>query len=525
MADDREPGFTWPDRAAPRPFKPAQYVVHRTVDPITVDGDLRESSWAHAAWTDGFGPILLPGYLQPFLATRAKLLWDDDCLYAAAELEEPNLVGHVVTRDEEIYRDNDIELFIDVDGDGQDYIELEFNCLGTIWDMLLPKEYNRGGRPFSHPRIEDSPPWDLEGMRVAVRLDGSLNYPLDTDRGWTIEIAMPWESLQATSRTGAPLKRPGTTMRLNVSRVQHTWPRVFPIVDWTDRGPASYDWTWSQQLVYNMHCVETWGRVLLSQRRVTQAPDPDLVEAFPFVATPPAPHTVEPGEMVRVAAGSYPVGPDETDPEASPAGQVHLSAFDIDRYPVTVGQYARFLNAGGGDEHWRADMEHPDLCGIRRDGQRFVVVDGRDLYPMTLVAIEDARAWASWAGKRLPTEVEWEAAARGKEGRRFPWGDDSLSDERANYDFRVGHPTIIGSYEAGQTPEGIHDLAGNVWELCDERWRPYEWQGPAPDPWTAGWVTRGGSWVTPAANMAASYRGAHKGICGMAGFRCVRDVT
>ena len=199
---EREPGFAYPvitHHDKPKPFKPDQYVVCRTVGPIAVDGSMDESSWMNAEWSNRFGHIFMEGYQKPFLATRVKMLWDDENLYAVAELEEPNLLGHMIEKDTEMYLDNDIELFIDVDNDSQDYIELEFNCLGTIWDMFLPKEYNRGGIPFSHPNVENSQPWDLEGMLVAVRVDGSLNYPFDTDKNWIIEISLPWKSRTAVS--------------------------------------------------------------------------------------------------------------------------------------------------------------------------------------------------------------------------------------------------------------------------------------------------------------------------------------
>lgn len=525
----REPGFLYPPIAepyTPRPFKPAQYIACRTVDDIVIDGALNESSWANAAWTSTFGDIFLIGYQRPFLATRAKMIWDDRYLYAAVELEEPNLIGHVVTRDEEIYYDNDIELFIDVDGDSQDYIELEFNCLGTIWDMFLPKEYNRGGIPHSHPRVEGSPPWDLEGMLVAVRMEGSINYPHDTDRGWTIEMALPWESLQKTSRTGDILNRDGSMLRLNFSRVQHTWPKVWPIVNWKDHGNASYDWTWSQNLVYNMHSCESWGRVILSDRTVVQLPNPELENAFAFVPAPEPEHLPEVGDMVRIEGGLYRIGPDATDPDDSPQGTVTLNDFDIDRYQVTVGQYTTFLNAAEHGDFYGIDMANPDFCGIVAGADdSYDIVPGRELYPVTLITQEGAQAFAAWAGKRLPTEHEWEAAARGTEARSYPWGEEPPDARHANFDYQVGHTTPVGAYEIGRTPEGLYDLAGNVWELCNERWRAYAFAGEAPEPRSSDWIVRGGSWVTPVANMAATYRNARKGaFCAMVGFRCAKDV-
>ena len=117
---DREPGFAYPtvtEAYAPRPFRPEQYVVYRTADAVTVDGQLDEDSWLEAASTVDFAHILSPAaYARPPVRTRARLLWDDANLYVAIELEEPHLVGHVVHKDAEIYDDNDIEMFIDVDG-------------------------------------------------------------------------------------------------------------------------------------------------------------------------------------------------------------------------------------------------------------------------------------------------------------------------------------------------------------------------------------------------------------------------
>ena len=93
--------------------------------------------------------------------------------------------------------------------------------------------------------------------------------------------------------------------------MRHTWPKVWPIVDWNNRGVASHDWTWSQNLVYNMHSCESWGRVILSDRTVIQLPDAQLEEAYGFVPPPPAEGTPKPGSMARIPGGLYTIGPDE----------------------------------------------------------------------------------------------------------------------------------------------------------------------------------------------------------------------
>ena len=526
---DREPGFAYPtvtEPYAPRPFRPEQYVVCRTVDAVTVDGRLDEDSWLHAASTIDFGHILSPGaYARPPVRTRARLLWDDENLYVAIQMEEPHLVGHVVHKDAEIYDDNDIEMFIDVDCDAQDYIELEFNSLGTVWDMLLPKEYSRGGVPLSHPKIPQSPPWDLQGLRAAVRVDGSLNYPFDTDSGWVIEMSLPWASLAQTSRTGATLNRDGSVLRVNFSRVQHPWARdIWPITDWTNRGGPPWDWTWSPNLVYNMHVCETWGRLILSDRSVAQARDVDVEAAFGFVASPPTAE-VTPGAVVRIRGGSYTIGPDSTDTEASPQGTVSVDDFRIDRYEVTIAQYVAFLNDACDEGHYHGDMADPDLCGIVRDdsGGGYAAVPGKERHPVVFVDQEDARAFSRWAGKRLPTEHEWEIAARGAEGRRFPWGVREPDDGRVNFDFRIGHTTPVGSYPRGSTPEGVHDLAGNVWELVEGSWAAYSWSIARDVPPNRGPLMRGGAWGTPASILSSTYRDAWKGHSAMVGFRCAMD--
>lgn len=531
---DRDPRNSYAVYTAPHipvPQKPRQYVLYRAIGPITIDGSLNEPSWAHAEWTNQFDHILSTrGYTKPFLATRAKMLWDDERIYFAAQMEEPNLIGRITAVDTVVCYDNDFEIFIDVDDDAQNYIELEFNVIGTPWDIFYHKEFHRGGLPMGWPQHFGgqpySPPYDVKGLREAVRPDGSINYPLDTDRGWTIEVSIPWESLNETSLTG-PVNRNGKYLRVGFSRVNYPWPRdIWPITGWGNGGP-NWDWTWTPNLAYDMHVPECWGRVIVSDRTVLEPKDGALENAFPFAEAPRPLRAPKVGEMVRIKGGTFTVGPDATDKEDSPQGTVTVNDFFIARYEVTLAEYVNFLNAGGNDSHYHPDMGDPDLCGIIRNGPgNYSVVPGREYYPVVYMKVESAEAYAAWAGKRLPTEYEWEVAARGKEGRQYPWGNEPPGPDRANFNFLFGHPTPVGSFEKGKTPEGVYDMAGNVWEILQGNWTEYPWAKKIPGMPEGMRLMRGGSWVTPQANLAGTYRGAMKysGWAGMIGFRCAKDA-
>ena len=533
---DREPGYTYPIDSLPykpKPHKPRQYVIYRTIDSITVDGALNETSWKNAEWTNKFDNILSTrGYTRPLFATRAKMLWDDDRIYFAAEMEEPNLVGHVVINDTVVCHDNDFEIFIDVDDDAQNYIELQFNVLGTIEDIFFPKEYQRGGIVMGWPQHlygrPYSPDWDLDGLLIAARADGSINYPLDTDEGWTLEVSIPWKSLQETTRKPEKIDQNGYYFRVGFSRVEYGWPRdIWPITDWNNRGGKSWDWTWTPNLAYDMHVPECWGRVILSGRTVLDYKDIELENYFPFVEPPFSSTKPEIGSMIKIKGGTYTVGPDRTDPEDSPEGTVTVDDFYIDRYEVTTAEFARFLNAGDHDTYYMEDMADPDFCGIiKQENGKYTVVPGKEYYPVVYMRPESAEAYAAWAGKRLPTEYEWEIATRGTESRLFPWGNQAPTPERANFNHHVGHTMPVGSYEKGKTPEGIYDMAGNVWELLSGNWTEYPWGRKIAGMPEGRQLMRGGSWVSPAVNIESTYRSAMKysGWAAMIGFRCAKDA-
>jgi hypothetical protein len=240
------------------PFSPRQAICYRVGSPLAIDGKLDEASWRAASWSEPF--IDIEGERRPHLSTRVSMLWDDQNLYVAAELDEPDIWATLTERDSVIFQDNDFEVFIDPDGDTHAYYELEVNALATAWDLMLVQPYRDGG-PAVHG-------WDIAGLRVGVNVEGTINRPGDRDRRWTVEIAMPWPIL----REAAPERRmpkPGETWRVNFSRVQ--WQTDVRDGKYVKRVNASTgkplpedNWVWSPQGAINMHMPERWGFVQFS---------------------------------------------------------------------------------------------------------------------------------------------------------------------------------------------------------------------------------------------------------------------
>ena len=125
---------------------PEQYMCYRAKEALTIDGHLTEASWKRAPRTPLFVDIEGDKKPLPRFATRVAMLWDDDYFYFGADMEEPHVWGTLTKRDSVIYNDNDFEIFIDPDDDGEHYMEFEINPLNVAWDLYLPKQYNRGGK-------------------------------------------------------------------------------------------------------------------------------------------------------------------------------------------------------------------------------------------------------------------------------------------------------------------------------------------------------------------------------------------
>ncbi len=249
-----------------------------------------------------------------------------------------------------------------------------------------------------------------------------------------------------------------------------------------------------------------------------------------------APSMAADSGMVRIPGGAVDMGSDDGPADERPRHRVELQPFQIDRLPVTNAEFADFLNARG----WRDgigrrfyDVDDGD-ARIHRQGGKFVADPGYGdhaaVEPSWLGALEYCR----WKEKRLPTEAEWERAARGKSGRTFPWGEEKPAARHARFASGWNATAAVGTHRSGATPEGVLDLAGNVHEWTSSLYRPYPYRQEdgreTPDPGAAGErVTRGGAHDSPSEELRAAWRGdgvsrnpraGHHNI----GFRCARSA-
>ncbi|WP_433047236.1 ergothioneine biosynthesis protein EgtB [Dactylosporangium sp. CS-033363] len=254
-------------------------------------------------------------------------------------------------------------------------------------------------------------------------------------------------------------------------------------------------------------------------------------------APPPPPASVEVRGEVLVPGGPFTMG---TSTEAwaldneRPAHTVDVPAFCIDAGPVTNGQYAAFLDETGATPplHWRADPGGWLATDFGRTAP--IVPDA----PVVHVSFHEARAYAAWAGRRLPTEAEWEKAARwdpaSGRSRRYPWGDEDPGPQHANLGQRHLAPAPLGAYPAGASPLGVHQLIGDVWEWVDSDfsaypgftafpYREYSEVFFGPD----YKVLRGGSFGTDAAACRGTFRNWDYPVRRQifSGFRTARSLT
>jgi hypothetical protein len=238
---------------------PKHYIVNKINDQINIDGKDDELAWSNAIYTDDF--IDIEGDKIPRQKTNVKMLWDDKFLYVFAKLYENHIWGDITKRDEVIYYNNDFEVFINPNDDVFSYGEIEINALGTEWDLFLNRPYRLKGKADSS--------WDINGLKSAVDINGTLNDPNDLDDYWTVEIAIPLKEIEKLNTSGKDEKViSGDVWRINFSRVNWDFEinnGVYSRKKENGKYLPEYNWVWSPQGIINMHVPENWGYLVFSE--------------------------------------------------------------------------------------------------------------------------------------------------------------------------------------------------------------------------------------------------------------------
>ncbi|HID11182.1 MAG TPA: hypothetical protein EYP17_07760 [Candidatus Latescibacteria bacterium] len=211
----------------------AQEVVEREVcwtsSPVVVDGVLDEPAWEAAERVSLAGAV--DGSAVPEeLTTYTRMLWDERNLYIAFECSDPDIWGTMTQRDASLWKEEVVEVFLDPDGDGENYAELEVSPNNTVVDLKIVRL-----KPW-----KSELGWDIAGLRTAVQVEGTVNLRDDVDRGWTAEIAIPWASLEdIPEATGGP-PEDGTSWRGNLYRIERPLGKDWVLMAWSPVGRPAF---------------------------------------------------------------------------------------------------------------------------------------------------------------------------------------------------------------------------------------------------------------------------------------------
>jgi formylglycine-generating enzyme required for sulfatase activity len=234
--------------------------------------------------------------------------------------------------------------------------------------------------------------------------------------------------------------------------------------------------------------------------------------------------------LVYIPSGDFAMGGISGNPDETPVHVVSLDAYWMDTTEVTNAMFAKFLNVAGnqteGGVTW-LDMKEPLVWVSGKDGIWQALV-GKDDYPIVGVSWYGAKAYCEWSGRSLPTEAQWEYAAKGVEGFRFPWGGDGSGCDRSQFLGCGSRPVEVGSLPFGASPFGVYEMAGNVAEWVGDRYAAdYYQKSPRQNPTGPinGYyrVLRGGSWGSTYIGLQTTHRvwtGADTRDSDI-GFRCV----
>jgi len=269
---------------------------------------------------------------------------------------------------------------------------------------------------------------------------------------------------------------------------------------------------WVIGVVFILVVVFMAGMGTLTDSPIIPTNTPQSIATFtatqsPISSTPPAEIIDDKSIPMRlVSAGTFTMGRDGDD-RSDPAHVIHLESFYMDKFEVTNAHYAECVKAGV------CDLPHETKSDFR---PIYYGDPEYDNFPVMHVDWGMARTYCeTWRGMRLPTEAEWEKAARGTDGRSYPWGE-GIGCDRANFDgdpdpfnFCVGDTSEAGSYESGQSPYGLYDMAGNLFEWTSSLYKPYPYDGTDGREDLArpgSRVIRGGSWSEGPNDQKAFYR-------------------
>jgi formylglycine-generating enzyme required for sulfatase activity len=222
--------------------------------------------------------------------------------------------------------------------------------------------------------------------------------------------------------------------------------------------------------------------------------------------------------MVYIPAGQFIMGSDEYDKER-PVHKIYLDGYWMGKTEVTVKQYMQFVDST--DSHYPAWLEMGNSGNIKTGYKDLYKKLGAaltgDNYPIVGVSWNDAAAYCEWLSKKsglkfkLSTETQWEKAARGIDGREYPWGDQEPDEDLANFGFCIGKTTSVDLYSQGESPYGLLDMVGNVWEWCND-WYYSDYYNNSPDKNPPGPETgacrvfRGGGWHNNAKSIRCATR-------------------